>query len=306
MLHRIDRVQLATTTPTETAAPWQRYLGAEADGTQDYACLNARAHRYRLAQGFVEFLEPLGDGPVADALTARGGPHLFAGGASTKDMAGLKAHLDNHTIAYEEEAGQLHLDLNSDIAGLRMIVSEDAARAPVGMIDFLYEVTLLHEDAEGATKRFCEIFGLDAAHFSPITSDLFGYYGILTLFDPDDLHRFEVITPTAADKTMGRFFDRTGPCLYMAFGESARMAEIERMVDADGLGQTIDRPADRDAGLTPDQMWLHPPTLGGMMLGISRPSMAWTWSGRPDRVEAVGCQTPPPSCWKKYAARPCA
>ncbi len=287
MLQRIDRVQLATTKAGDAAAPWVRYLGAEPAGTQDSAHLNARIHRYRLAQGFVEFLEPLGDGPVSAALASRGGPHLFAGGATTKDMAGLKAHLNDGSIPFTEEAGQLHLELGAEIAGLRMVINEDEDRAPVGMIDFLYEVTLLHEDAEGATKRFCEIFGLDAAHFSPITSDKFGYYGILTLFDPDDLHRFEVITPTAADKTMGRFFDRTGPCLYMAFGESARMAEIEQMVAADNQGQTIDRPDDRDPSLTADQMWLHPPTLNGMMLGISRPTMAWTWSGKPDRVRAV-------------------
>ncbi|MEN8722105.1 MAG: hypothetical protein ABF335_04380 [Alphaproteobacteria bacterium] len=287
MLHRIDRVQLATATPQEAAQPWQRYLGAQPDGTQDCTALNARIHRYRLAQGFVEFVEPLGAGPVSDALSKRGGPHLFAGGATTKDMTALKTHLHSQSIAFTEESGQLHLDMNSDIAGLRMVVSKDEDRASVGMIDFLYEVTLLHADAEGATKRFCEIFGLNAGHFSPITSDKFGYYGILTLFDPDDLHRFEVITATAADKTMGRFFERTGPCLYMSFGESARMAEIEQLVSADNQGHTIDRPADRDPSLTPDQMWLHPPTLNGMMLGISRPSMAWTWSGRPDRVEAL-------------------
>jgi hypothetical protein len=36
-----------------------------------------------------------------------------------------------------------------------------------------------------------------------------------------------------------------------------------------------------------DQIWLHPATLGGMMLGLSRPSMAWSWSGSPERVTEV-------------------
>lgn len=285
MLKTIDRIQLAVRDAKLAATGWEKYLQAEAAGTQDYTSLNSRAHRYRIGRGFVEFLEPLGDGPVETALAARGGNHLFAGGATTADIPALKAHLEKAATPYVEEHGQLLLDLSTDIAGLRMVVSPHAERGCIGAIDFLYEVTLLHADADWATQRFCEIFGLDAAHFSPIVSEKFGYRGVLTLFDPDDLHRFEVITPLAADNTMGRFFDKTGPCLYMAFGESASMAAIEQAVAEDQKGQTIDRPADRDASLSADQMWLHPPTLGGMMLGISRPTMAWTWSGKPERVK---------------------
>jgi len=50
---------------------------------------------------------------------------------------------------------------------------------------------------------------------------------------------------------------------------------------------TVDRPVDRAATLSADQLWLHPPALGGTMLGISRPTMAWRWSGHPERVEAL-------------------
>ncbi len=34
-----------------------------------------------------------------------------------------------------------------------------------------------------------------------------------------------------------------------------------------------------------DSMFLHPDALGGMMLGISRQTQAWSWSGRPDWVK---------------------
>ncbi|MGB1088901.1 MAG: hypothetical protein ACPG06_11070, partial [Alphaproteobacteria bacterium] len=222
MLKHIDRVQIAVTDPQQAAQGWIKYLGAQFEGTHNYQCLGATAHQYRLANGYVELLAPTGDGPVKEALAARGGNHLFAGGATTDDMAGLIDHLESAGTPYIQEDGQLHLDLSlSGIEGLRMTVTAHEDRPSVGAIDFLYEVTLLHEDAEGATKRFCELFGLNAAHFSTITSDKFGYWGTLTLFDPDGLHRFEVITASAPDKTMGRFFAKTGPCLYMAFGESA-------------------------------------------------------------------------------------
>ena len=78
---------------------------------------------------------------------------------------------------------------------------------------------------------------------------------------------------------MGRYFARRGGCLYMCYGETDRADEIR----------------DRARALVPDDftgpargpvdgLFLHPRALGGVMLGISRSSYAWTWSGSPDRV----------------------
>jgi hypothetical protein len=73
----------------------------------------------------------------------------------------------------------------------------------------------------------------------------------------------------------------------MCFAESHDLLAIERRVNEIGAGITADRPAGRRAGQSADQMWVHPPALGGVMLGLSRPSMAWTWSGHPERVRAI-------------------
>jgi hypothetical protein len=73
----------------------------------------------------------------------------------------------------------------------------------------------------------------------------------------------------------------------MAFAESAAMTKIERAANSVHAGVTVDRPATRASSLTADQLWLHPPSLGGMMLGISRPTMAWRWSGHPERVTDI-------------------
>ena len=91
--------------------------------------------------------------------------------------------------------------------------------------------------------------------------------------------------------TMGRFLDRQGPVLYMAFAETANLSEIEARIaerHPDRPGMTVDRPEGRRPDQVADQIWVHPATLGGMMLGLSRPSMAWSWSGHPERVEAIG------------------
>ena len=119
------------------------------------------------------------------------------------------------------------------------------------------------------------MIGLDASRFVPIESKQYGYSGVLTLFDHARLDRLEVITPTDLTKTMGRFFARLGETLYMCFAESGRTAEI------------LERAQERSAPYTGDAsgLFLHPAALGGVMLGVSRRTAAWQWSGHPERVE---------------------
>ena len=86
---------------------------------------------------------------------------------------------------------------------------------------------------------------------------------------------------------MGRYYAREGASFYMAFAESKAVLDIERMAHASKASITVDRPSTRADTLSADQLWLHPAALGGMMLGISRPTMAWRWSGHPERVAAI-------------------
>jgi hypothetical protein len=142
----------------------------------------------------------------------------------------------------------------------------------------LYEVTHLTADPAGAAARFAELFGLDAAAFVPIRSEAYGYDGTLTLFRPDALHRVEVIHPYDAAKTMGRYFGRFGPSLYMCYGETDALPRLRERLEAlapdDWTGSRTDD----------DGLFVHPKALGGVMLGVSRTTYAWTWSGHPERV----------------------
>ena len=287
MLVEIDRLQLAVPSANLAIERWEKLLGAEFSDRSVIKCLGAKVHTLRVGRSEVEILEPDGSGIVADEV-ARRGAHMFSAGASSHDVAQVAAQLAKITNQAVEEAGRLYVDGASiDIPGLRLVVSPHEEREPVGFIDYLYEATVLAGDAVGLTARFAEVFALDAQAFVTIDSPRFGYNGQLTLFKPEELHRFEVITPLDADKTMGRFFSKVGPCLYMSFAETCEIKKIEDLVNEQGLGQTIDRPEDRSDDLPADQIWLHPPTLGGVMLGLSRPTMAWSWSGSPDRVEPI-------------------
>lgn len=287
MLLEIDRIQLAVPDVSKAIEGWQAILDAEVSGTDKIACLGANRTILRLGSGIVELLEADGTGVLADAVTRRGA-HMFGAGVSCEDVGEVQASLSSQYKNIVEEGDQLFIDgRDIGIEGLRVVVSKHEERPAVGLTDFFYEATLLAGDSVGETANFARVFSLDAQEFVEINSPGFGYSGTLTLFRKDLLHRFEVITPLVPTNTMGRFFDRIGACLYMAYAETSDLLEIECRVKARGEAVTIDRPAGRSDDKPADGLWLHPKSLGGMMLGLSRPSKAWQWSGHPERVEKI-------------------
>lgn len=287
MLTRVDRVQLAVPETEPSAKLWREVLSAEPHGEDKVACLGAKRTTYRIGQGYVEFLEPDGTGRVADALARRGGAHLFAGGAAASDMNAILAHLEKVGAEPVFEGGQIFLDpANTGPGTPRSVISADEELPIVGDIDWFYEVTLLVPDEEKASERYAHLFDLDASNFVSIASEQYGYRGILTLFEKDLLGRFEVITPYDETKTMGRYFKKFGEELYMAYAESPHTVMLEERVKERGLGHTVTPPG-KPAGRPSDTLFLHPDALGGMMLGISRPTMGWQWSGHPERVENI-------------------
>lgn len=284
MLNRVDRVQMAVPDRGTAARCWIALLRAEPAGEDRVASLGARRTRMRLGNGFVELLEPDGAGRIADAVAKRGA-HLYAAGAATDDVAALVAHLRTQGVEPVEEGGQAFVDPAAvgDV-GFRVVVSADENLDPVGDVDFFYETTLLVPDASTAAGRCASLFGLDPDAFVPIDSEHYGYSGTLTLFDREQLGRFEVVTPNDSSKTMGRFFSRFGEAFYMAFAESSALGAIEDRARELGAGHTPEPPPEGRTGAA-NTVFLHPSALGGMMLGLSRPTQAWQWSGHPERVE---------------------
>ncbi|HIG44005.1 MAG: hypothetical protein ABGY96_25435 [bacterium] len=287
MLLEIDRIQLAVPEVPSVVERWQSVLGAEILSTDSIKHLAASRTTLRLGTGIVEVLAADGAGLVADAIAARGA-HMFGAGASCLDVGEVQSSLSSRYSNIVHEGGQLFIDGEDiNIKGLRVVVSKHEERSKVGDIDFFYEATLLAKNSKQETAKFSDVFQLDAQEFVTIDSPQFGYSGTLTLFRKDLLHRFEVITPLDPAKTMGRFFSKIGACLYMAYAETADILTIERRVKERGEAITIDRPENRSDDKPADGLWLHPATLGGMMLGLSRPSRAWQWSGHPERVEEI-------------------
>jgi hypothetical protein len=287
MLTEIDRVLLATPDAASAAEKWCALLGAEEVGRDRIAGLAARRTILRVGRSDIELLEPDGEGLLGDELKRRGRAHLFAAGASSPDAGKVAERAARAGAVVRAEGGRHLITLEIEGAPIRFVISDETERRKAGNIDFLYEATVLAADQARAVDRIAGVFALDKTHFTTITSEAFGYTGVLTLFREGALHRFEVITPTDMTKTMGRYCAREGASFYMAFGESAAMTKIESAARDISVAITLDRPATRSETKSADQLWLHPPSLGGMMLGISRPTMAWRWSGHPERVEAL-------------------
>jgi catechol 2,3-dioxygenase-like lactoylglutathione lyase family enzyme len=285
MLTEVDRLLVATPDAAAAAAAWRSVLGAEEVHSGPAPALGAYRTVVRAGRSDVEFLQPDGTGAIADALSRRGRAHVWAAGAASPDPGAVAGTARAAGARVGSEGDRVHVELEIEGAPIRFVISPEAERAPAGRLDFLYEATVLAADQAGAVARIRDAFGLDESVFTTITSEMFGYTGVLTLFRAGQLHRFEVITPIDRDKTMGRYHAREGACFYMGFAEASDLLDVERQIRPGGV--TIDRPEGRRADQAPDQVWIHPPTLGGVMLGVSRPSMAWMWSGHPERVLPV-------------------
>jgi hypothetical protein len=278
---QIDRIQMVVPERDAASERWRRLLDAQVAREDRVLALGARRTVLGVGTSEVELLEPAGAGPVSDFAKARGGAGLFAAGCAVEAPERVRAALESRGVAFGEEGGQLFLPAEATGGtGLRLVVSPCAPRERIGLVQRLYEVTNLVADVERAAAELARLLALDRAAFVPIRSEQFGYDGVLTLFAPDELDRIEIIHPFDRGKTMGRFHARRGDSLYMGYAESDRTEEIRhRALEHGPEDWTGPRGDER-----PDNLFLHPRALGGVMLGVSRTTFAWTWSGAPERV----------------------
>jgi catechol 2,3-dioxygenase-like lactoylglutathione lyase family enzyme len=281
MIERIDRLQIVVADRKAAAATYRRILGAEIEREDRSVHLAARRTVLALGESEIELLEPDGAGLASTALAQRG-EGLFAAGVATRDVAALEARLRGLGLEPVREGGQLHLDERPGF-GARFVVSPSAARPRVGPVSFLYETTLtLIGDWRAAAAWYTAVFDLDPCRFSAIESRRFGYRGTLTLFDPPErLDRIELSQVTDSKSAMGRWVARRGDSLYMAYVETHDLEALIARLDGAGARWT---PRGQARESEHDGLWVHPSALHGLLLGVSRTTLAWEWSGRPELV----------------------
>ena len=280
MLTRVDRMQIAVHDRSAAEAAFRDLLGAEKAREDKVAILGAKRTVMQAGISEFELLEPDSDGLVREHLE-RWGEGLFAAGFSTPDVSALCSRLSSHSILWRDEAGQAFIE-PAQTPGMRIVLSQDVQRTPVGLITWLYEVTNIVDDHKAVAAFYAEVFGLDASRFSPLASKDYGYKGQLTLFDPPArLDRIELSQITDPSRAMGRFAAKHGQSIYMCYVETDDVPAI-----IDRLERRNARFARRQDEHNPEGLFIHPKTLHGVLMGVSRTNLAWVWSGHPELAKA--------------------
>lgn len=275
MLDTVDRIQLAVLDRAVAVDTFAQILGAEQvrDDTIE-APYNARRAVVQAGDSQFELLEPAGEGLVADHIEKwREG--LFAAGFASSNLPDVARRMTDRGLHFSKIGSQVFIEPDQT-RGMRTILQDSEQRETVGLISHLYEVTNIVDDHREAASFYADLFGLEQPRFHELTSEMWGYTGTITLFDPPaKLDRIE-LTQTTDQKAMGRFYERRGPWLYMCFVETEDAGSIEERLNAREARYTTtgDYPG---AGL-----FIHPTALHGLLMGVSVTNQAWRWSGRPE------------------------
>lgn len=279
MLTRVDRIQMVVPDRAVAVERWKTFFGAEQVGEDASAFLGALRTTVQAGESLFEFLEPNGDGPVQQ-FRETWGQGLYGVAFATPSVLDAVRHFNSYDIAQVAEGDHLFVD-PAATPGMPVTLVEHQPRERVGDINYVYEVTNPVTDWQDAAAKYTKLFKLDPAQFSPIRSELYGYEGTLTLFDPPArLDRIE-ITQTWGDGAMSRFYQKRGPSLYMCYIETDDVAAL-----AARLRQANARFTDSEDRPPETGLFVHPSALFGMLMGVSVKDYAWAWSGRPELVPA--------------------
>lgn len=282
MLTRVDRMQLVVRDRDAAEETFRALLGARKVREDAIDVLGARRTVVQAGTSEFELLEPAAEGPVQDHL-ARWGEGIFAGGFATADLSAVCERLSARGVAWREETGQVYIE-PSETVGMRMVLTAERERAQEGPLRWLYEITNIVDDHDAAATFYARAFGLEPGRFCPIESEQYGYGGQLLLFNPPArLDRIELTQISDPSSAMGRFAAKRGQSIYMGY------------VETDDVAAVIDRLRRREARWSansnapdPEGLFIHPAALHGVLLGVSRTNLAWTWSGRPELARAGG------------------
>lgn len=285
MLDKVDRMQLVVRDAALASSTFEKLLGAEPAREKTSTHLNAKRLIMSLGTSELELCEPIGDGPAKHQLD-NFGEGLMTAGFSTPSLEKLSDHLASMDVPFTLEHGQLYIA--ADVTyGLPMVVSPSKTRDRAGPVSFFYEATnTLQTDWQTVADRYTSMFGLNASGFSRISNTRFGYDGTLTLFNPDaGLDRIE-LSQTFADQpgAMRRFVERRGDSFYMCFVETHDFVGLKERLLSHAAGLTA---RSKDIATEQDTLWVHPKSLHGMLLGVSRTGFGWTWSGKPEQVPVL-------------------
>lgn len=280
MLEQLDGVVLAVRDAEAAAGTYEKLFGAAVLGSERSDVLGAEVTRLHAGTSVIRLAAPTGPGPAADALE-RWGEGLFGVVFRAPKLDELVEHIRGEGLSVTED-GDLRLLDPARTHGLATMLVPSTDLQRQGAVSFVYEVTHLVSDWRSVSDLWTRLFKLDGAKFSPISSDQYGYDGMLTLFDPPDrLDRIEVVYPHDTAKAMGRFFVKRGEGPYMCFMETDDISALRARLTEAGARFAPEKEPEE-----PNSLFVHPSSTHGMLIGVSPRNLAWVWSGRPELARA--------------------
>lgn len=254
-MDRVDRVQIVVASAATAATTFSNLLGTTVVDRRPSRYLQANRTILAMGESEIELCEPDGAGIAAEFLATRG-EGLMAAGLSCAKPKRLLQRIESLNYSAFEDGDQFYLPGNEHY-GIPFVISETKARNRVGPVSFLFEVTnTLVSDWRHAAAHYAGIFGLHPRRFSPIKSELFGYDGTLTMFDPPNrLDRIELSQVVRDDVHMARWTKQYGDSIYMCSCETHDIENlVERFLSA-GVRWT---PRGGDKENERDGFWTHP------------------------------------------------
>lgn len=285
MFNSVDRILVAVHDLDEAENNYRNILGASPIADFESSYLNANVRRMAVGVSEVELCCPKGPGPVARRIE-RHGEGLVCGGVTTDDLEAFARRLDEKNIPYVNADNRLY-PASDALYNLPLAVSaspETPKERHGGPVEFLYELTMVLESSwNDVAERYADCFGLKRENEVDITFSRFGYDGTLMKFDPDRLDRIELSEAHDPAYPMGRFTAKHGDAFYMCY------------VQTDDLSDIIDRLTKHECRWTRrtttdverDGLWIHPSAINGVLMGVSRTTLAWGWSGKPELVQPL-------------------
>lgn len=285
MLKTVDRILVVVNDLDEAQQNYSNILGASPihDYYSDFLTSDIRV--MELGKSLVELVKPNGDGLAMKRLQ-RSGEGLLFGGVSVENLSLFSDHLQQKGINHSKADGRIYTT-DDQLYGLPLVVSASKAQATGqenALTAFLYELTVvLKTEWAKVADDYSDYLGLDANRRVGITFPRFGYEGSLLMFNDEHLDRIELSEAHDPAYPMGRFSSKHGDSLYMCYVETNDLADVISRLERHGARyvRRTDTPVERDG------LWVHPSALNGVLMGVSRKTLAWQWSGKPDRVQPL-------------------
>ena len=285
MMDKVDRIIVVVNDLDNAEKNYSGILGAERLRDYHSTFLDGDVRVMQLGASQVELCQPTSDGLAASRLE-RSGEGLLFGGVSVSNLDKFAAHLDAKGIEFTQADRRIYTN-DDKLYGLPLVVSassSQSANQANPLTAYLYELTMvLKTQWSKVADDYTDYFQLDADRRVGITFPRFGYEGALLMFNDEHLDRIELSEAHDPAFPMGRFSAKHGDGLYMCYVETNDLAQvIERLEHQDAKYVRRTRtPVEHDG------LWVHPSALNGVLMGVSRKTLAWQWSGKPERVQPL-------------------